>query len=36
MGVRRFAADTPTRYEAPFDQRAFILIFKGDRSTNEK
>jgi hypothetical protein len=27
----RFAARTPTGYEVPFEEPAFILIFKGDR-----
>lgn len=29
----RFAANTPTGYEVPFRDSAFILIFKGDRLT---
>lgn len=29
----RFTAGTPTGYEVPFDENAFILIFKGDRTT---
>jgi hypothetical protein len=29
----RFAAKTPTGYEVPFDEDAYILIFKGDRLT---
>lgn len=35
--VYRFAANTPTGYEVPFAQDAYLLIFKGDRlSKNEK
>ncbi|MEX2188381.1 MAG: alpha/beta fold hydrolase [Pirellulales bacterium] len=29
----RFTAGTPTGFEVPFDEDAFILIFKGDRTT---
>jgi pimeloyl-ACP methyl ester carboxylesterase/quercetin dioxygenase-like cupin family protein len=29
----RFGANTPTGYEVPFDEPAYILIFKGERST---
>ena len=32
----RFAAGVPTGYEVPFDEPAFILIFKGDRLTKEE
>lgn len=32
----RFGANVPTGYEVPFDEPAFILIFKGDRLTNEE
>lgn len=32
----RFAANTPTGYEVPFAENAFILIFKGDRLTREE
>jgi pimeloyl-ACP methyl ester carboxylesterase/quercetin dioxygenase-like cupin family protein/protein tyrosine phosphatase (PTP) superfamily phosphohydrolase (DUF442 family) len=31
-----FAANTPTGYEVPFDQDAFILIFKGQRLTQKE
>jgi quercetin dioxygenase-like cupin family protein len=29
----RFGKNVPTGYETPFDENAFILIFKGDRTT---
>lgn len=32
----RFAPGTPTGYEVPFDESAFILIFKGDRITKDE
>jgi pimeloyl-ACP methyl ester carboxylesterase/quercetin dioxygenase-like cupin family protein len=32
----RFAPGTPTGYEVPFDESAFILIFKGDRVTKDE
>jgi pimeloyl-ACP methyl ester carboxylesterase/quercetin dioxygenase-like cupin family protein len=32
----RFAPGTPTGYEVPFDEPAFILIFKGDRVTKDE
>ncbi len=32
----RFDAGTPTGYEVPFDEPAFLLIFKGDRLTREE
>jgi pimeloyl-ACP methyl ester carboxylesterase/quercetin dioxygenase-like cupin family protein len=32
----RFAPNTPTGYEVPFDENAFILIFKGDRLTESE
>jgi hypothetical protein len=32
----RFAPNTPTGYEVPFDEDAFILIFKGDRVTKDE
>jgi len=32
----RFAPNTPTGYEVPFDEDAFILIFKGDRITKDE
>lgn len=31
-----FAANTPTGYEVPFDEGAYILIFKGDRIAAEE
>jgi hypothetical protein len=31
-----FAANTPTGYEVPFDENAFILIFKGKRVTQRE
>lgn len=31
-----FAPGTPTGYEVPFDEDAYILIFKGDRTTEKE